>query len=101
MEALAQAPMVHTMHIVPDDDHARLWTMRPNACVTAISQHQWSDYPQLHPAAAIPHGVDAAQFTLRVEPEDSGELGLKHLRREEARRIREQEARRAACRIRS
>jgi LmbE family N-acetylglucosaminyl deacetylase len=31
----------------------------------------------------------------------SGELGLKHLRREEAWRIREQEARRAACRIRS
>src|SRR5438034_1216352 len=62
--------MVHTMHIVPEEDSARLWTRSPNACVTALSRHQWRAYPQLQPAAVIPHGVDAAQFTFRPSPDD-------------------------------
>ena len=70
VESLSQAPMVHTLHIVPEDDSARLWARWPNACVTAISQHQWSAFPQLHPAAIIPHGVDGTQFTLRLSPDD-------------------------------
>jgi glycosyltransferase involved in cell wall biosynthesis len=70
LEALSEAPMVHTMHIVPDDDSARLWTRSPNACVTALSRHQWSAFPQLRPAAVIPHGVDATQFTLQATPSD-------------------------------
>jgi glycosyltransferase involved in cell wall biosynthesis len=70
LESLAQAPMVHTMHIVPDEDHARLWRMAPNGCVTALSRHQWSAYPDLRPAAVIPHGVDVSQFTFRPDPED-------------------------------
>ncbi len=65
LEPLSQAPMVHTMHIVPDDDSVRLWTKWPNSCVTAISRHQWSAYPHLRPAAVIPHGVDTAQFTFQ------------------------------------
>src|SRR5205809_3679625 len=40
LESLSLAPMVHTMHIVPDDNSARLRTMTPGACVTAISEHQ-------------------------------------------------------------
>jgi glycosyltransferase involved in cell wall biosynthesis len=70
LEALSQAPMVHTLHIVPGEDAAGLWTKTPNACVTAMSRHQWSAFPQLRPAAVIPHGVDLAQFTLRTEPAD-------------------------------
>jgi glycosyltransferase involved in cell wall biosynthesis len=70
LEPLSQAPMVHTLHIVPDEDSVRLWTRSPNACVTAISHHQWSIAPQLRPAAVIPHGVDVRQFTLRTEPSD-------------------------------
>ena len=70
LEPLSQAPMVHTLHIVPDDDSVRLWTQAPNACVTAISRHQWSIAPQLRPAAVIPHGVDVGQFTLQTEPSD-------------------------------
>ena len=66
LEPLSSAPMVHTMHIVPEEDSARLWTRSPNACVTAISHHQWSALPQLRPAAIIPHGVDGTQFTLRL-----------------------------------
>ena len=70
LEVLSQAPMVHTLHIVPEEDSARLWARSPNACVTAVSRHQWSAFPHLRPAAIIPHGVDAAQFTLRLSPDD-------------------------------
>jgi glycosyltransferase involved in cell wall biosynthesis len=70
LEPLSQAPMVHTMHIVPEEDSARLWARSPNACVTAISRHQWGAFPHLRPAAIIPHGVDAAQFTLQPTPAD-------------------------------
>jgi glycosyltransferase involved in cell wall biosynthesis len=70
LEPLSQAPMVHTMHIIPDHDSARLWARSPNSCVTALSRHQWSAFPPLRPAAVIPHGVDAAQFTLQIAPQD-------------------------------
>lgn len=70
LQPFARAPMVHTAHIVPDGNTAHLWESAPGTCVTAISQHQWSGYPKLAPAAVIPHGVDASQFTLREQPED-------------------------------
>src|SRR5258706_1130760 len=62
LEPFSQSPMVHTIHIVPDDNSASLWRIKPDACVTAISKHQWSDYPARHPAAIIPHAVDLSQF---------------------------------------
>lgn len=70
LQPFSRAPLVHTLHIVPDDTAARLWGLWPAAHVTAISRHQWSAYPQLRPAAIIPHGVDIAHFTLREQPED-------------------------------
>jgi glycosyltransferase involved in cell wall biosynthesis len=70
LEPLSRAPMAHTTHVCPGPDEARLWAMRPAACVTAISHYQWSAFPELRPAAVIPHGVDASQFTFRREPED-------------------------------
>ena len=62
--------MVHTMHIVPDDDSARLWALHPGAAVTAISQHQWSAYPELKPVAVIPHGLDSSGFAFCATPDD-------------------------------
>jgi glycosyltransferase involved in cell wall biosynthesis len=70
LEPFARAPMVHTTHIVPDENSARLWQMSPGSSVTAISRHQWSAYPELHPVAVIPHGVNISQFTLREKPDD-------------------------------
>jgi len=67
---MSQAPLVHTLHIVPDESHALLWSQYPNAPVTALSQHQWSEFPDLKPAAVIPHGVDVAGFTLREKPDE-------------------------------
>lgn len=69
-ERVCPAPIVHTTHIVPDDDTARLWSLWPEACVTAISRHQWSAYPKRQPAAVIPHGLDRGRFTFRSAPED-------------------------------
>lgn len=70
LQKLARAPMVHTIHIVPDDNHAQLWSLNGPACVTAISRQQWSAYPQLTPAAIVPHGVDLADFQFSAAPGD-------------------------------
>ena len=70
LQPLARAPMVHTVHIVPDHNSARLVESAGRACITAISRHQWSAYPTVVPAAIIPHGVDVSQFTFRETPED-------------------------------
>src|SRR6266404_3548452 len=70
LEPLSRAPVVHTLHIVPDDNAVGLWSMRPEARVTALSHQQWSAFPLLQPAAVIPHGADVSQFTFRAEPED-------------------------------
>jgi glycosyltransferase involved in cell wall biosynthesis len=70
LQQLSRAPLVHTIHIVPDDNAARLLASSPSACVTAISKHQWSAHPKLTPAAIIPHGVDTTQFTFQEKPDD-------------------------------
>jgi glycosyltransferase involved in cell wall biosynthesis len=70
LEPLARAPMVHTLHVIPGDDDARLWSMAPRAWVTALSRAQWEEFPVLEPAAIIPHGIDPAGFTFRKQPEE-------------------------------
>jgi len=70
LAALAQAPMTHTLHIVPDDNHVALWRSHPTAQVVALSRHQWSRYPDLTPAAIIPHAVDGARFPFSAKPDD-------------------------------
>jgi glycosyltransferase involved in cell wall biosynthesis len=72
LEPLSRAPMVHTLHVLPDpeEDAARLRAMVSGACVTAISHYQWSAFPEFPPAPVIYHGVDASQFTFQPQPED-------------------------------
>ena len=67
---MSRAPMVHTLHIVPDENNALLWRRYQGANVTAISRHQWTEFPDLRPAAIIPHGVDVSGFTLHEKPDD-------------------------------
>jgi len=55
---------------VPDDDTAKLWSAAPASCVTAISRHQWSAFPELKPVAVVPHGVDVDDFTFNEKPGD-------------------------------
>ena len=70
LQSISAAPLVHTLHILPYDDQAQVWRLHPSARVTAISQYQWSQFPDLHPCAIIPHGVAVEQFTFREKPED-------------------------------
>ena len=70
LQSICQAPMVHTLHISPFDDEGRLWSLFPDARVTAISKYQWSGIPQFTPMAVVHHGIDPAQFTFRAHPED-------------------------------
>jgi glycosyltransferase involved in cell wall biosynthesis len=70
LQALSRAPLVHTLHVTPYQSEARLWSLFPDAVVTAISKCQWSAFPDLRPAATIYHGVDPKEFPVRTEPED-------------------------------
>jgi len=70
LQSLSLAPIVHTLHLCPFDDEARLWAMAPDACVTAISDYQWSAFPDLRPAAVIHHGIDPSHFTPQWQPQD-------------------------------
>lgn len=70
LSRVSKAPMVHTTHIVPDNNTAKLWSQYPEACVTAISRHHWSGYPSLRPSAVIHHGVDVSKFTFNLTPGD-------------------------------
>lgn len=70
LDPLSRAPMMHTIHIQPEEDAARLWAMSPGAWVTAISAYQWSAFPELTPAGIVHHGVDPDAFTFRAEPKD-------------------------------
>lgn len=66
----ARAPILHTLHIVPDANHAAVWRAWPQTHVAALSRHQWSEYADLRPMAVVPHGVDVTQFTYQPTPGD-------------------------------
>lgn len=70
LQALGRVPMVHTMHVMPNDDSALLRRRYPDAVVTALSAFQWSEFPDLPPAAIVPHGIDPGQFTFAAQPDD-------------------------------
>lgn len=70
LSRISKAPLVHTMHIVPDDNAAKLRSLYPEAFVTALSEHQWSAYPKLQPMAVIHHGIDVANFNFNPNPQD-------------------------------
>lgn len=60
---LARSPIVHTTHLIPHDEEARIRELYPEAVVTALSKEQWRAFPHLPPAAVVPHGVDPARHT--------------------------------------
>lgn len=70
LQKIARAPMIHTMHVCPNEDQVELRSMMPDACVTATSKYQWSAFPEVRPNAVIYYGVDVTQFSLRLEPQD-------------------------------
>ena len=67
---ISRAPLIHTTHIVPDDNSAKLVAAFPEAHVTAISHQQWSAYPKFAPTEVIHHGVDVPKFPFTADPGD-------------------------------
>ncbi len=70
LSRLSAAPLIHTTHIIPDENTAKLWRQCPGAHVTALSRQQWSAFPEFTPEAVIYHGVDLAKFTFNQTPGD-------------------------------
>jgi glycosyltransferase involved in cell wall biosynthesis len=70
LQSLCQAPMVHTLHVMPGPDMAILRGLYPDACVTALSHTQWAKFPAAAPDIVIPSAVDPSAFTFRAEPDD-------------------------------
>lgn len=70
LQTLSRAPMVHTTHLLADEEAAQLRAMNPQAFVTAVSRFQWGAHAQFPPAPVIYHGVDSSQFTFRPQPDD-------------------------------
>jgi glycosyltransferase involved in cell wall biosynthesis len=63
LEPLSRSPMLHTLHIQPSEDEARLRAMWPNARLTSISRYQWSAFPELPDTPVIYHAVDRDLFS--------------------------------------
>jgi glycosyltransferase involved in cell wall biosynthesis len=70
LQALSQAPLIHTLHVTPYRGEAVYRSLFPEAVVTGVSHSQWGAHPGLEPAATIHHGVDVAEFAFRAEPAD-------------------------------
>jgi glycosyltransferase involved in cell wall biosynthesis len=70
LQPLAHAPMVHTLHVQPDEPSRQLWRRYPDTHVTALSRYQWSGFPELRPAAIVHHGIDVREFTFQPTSSD-------------------------------
>jgi glycosyltransferase involved in cell wall biosynthesis len=59
---LVETPVVHSYHVLPDDDVARCYARYPEARVAAISHYQRGFFPGNPRVDVIPHGIDVAAF---------------------------------------
>jgi glycosyltransferase involved in cell wall biosynthesis len=66
---LCSVPMVHTLHVMPPQESAALARLYPSATITALSAHQWSEYPDLQQPRVIPNGIPSEAFTFTAEPD--------------------------------
>jgi glycosyltransferase involved in cell wall biosynthesis len=69
LTALSKAPMVHTLHVMPAPESASLARLYPGATITALSDYQWSEHPEVPEPVVIPHGLRSDEFTFTPEPE--------------------------------
>ena len=67
---LTTTPVVHSYHVIPDDDVARLYARYREASVVAISRYQEGFFRGSSNVAVIPHGVDVEAFPFRAAPGD-------------------------------
>lgn len=67
---LAGKPFVHTHHIQVEPDHYQFARRYPEAYITAISRHQWEQYPDIPLLGVIHHGLNTALLPFQQEPQD-------------------------------
>ena len=70
LDRMSRAPMLHTLHIAPDDDAVRLWDLHPHCRVVSISDAQWSGRARHVPSATILHGVDLDELPFGPTADD-------------------------------
>jgi glycosyltransferase involved in cell wall biosynthesis len=70
LQPLSAAPLVHTLHVMPDGDAGALRRLHPTVPVVGISAYQWAAFPSAPPAAVIHHAVDGEAFSYSEEPDD-------------------------------
>jgi glycosyltransferase involved in cell wall biosynthesis len=59
---VVDTPVVHTYHVLPDDDIARGFACCPAAHVAAVSHYQRRFFCGVEDVAVIHHGIDTAAF---------------------------------------
>src|SRR5262249_30653571 len=59
---LVNTPVLHTYHILPDDDIIDAFARCPEAHVAAITQYQRRKFKGTAPVAVVPHGIDTDSF---------------------------------------
>lgn len=55
---LSPTPLVHTLHTRADGGHVAMRRLQPAEVVIAISDQQWSEFPETPPYAVVRHGVE-------------------------------------------
>jgi glycosyltransferase involved in cell wall biosynthesis len=67
---LVRTPIVHTYHVLPDDDIVRAYSRYPEAQLVAISEYQRRKLDGLQSLPVIHHGIDVARFPFNDSPGD-------------------------------
>ena len=67
---LTGTPVVHSYHVIPDDDVVRLYARYREASVVAISRYQEGFFKGSSNVAVIPHGADIDAFPFRAAKGD-------------------------------
>ena len=67
---LVRTPVVHTYHVMPDEDIVRAYARYPEAQVVTMSHFQRSSFGALRRVDVIPHGIDTATFRFNAHPKD-------------------------------
>jgi glycosyltransferase involved in cell wall biosynthesis len=67
---LIQTPIVHTYHVMPEQDIVRSFGRYPEAHVTAISDYQRRSMADLPHVPVIYNGIDTEAFAFRPTPGD-------------------------------
>jgi glycosyltransferase involved in cell wall biosynthesis len=67
---LVETPLVHTVHLQPDESQVKLWKHYAEANFVAISDCQAKALTNLNCVGTVYHGIDTDSFTFNPKPDD-------------------------------